>query len=1129
MKLFVVLVAVIGYVAADCGCLKCSNNLEVGGAVVADRQCGPLKVIYRTDGTPAEGPFYAFPALPILVQKPQMEAAAPPLPTIPIEYKYKCAPVMTSCRTETPVFGGMMYPVKVQMPQVTPVTAPGALSLPLVGLKACVDRIVVPAPANYKPKYHQDARETNCRTTCTTRQISNSCSCRYNITINVTKIITNVTTNTSKFELSPSASNPNNDCHRRAKRQLPIIDHGIKFMMNMLPKFIQDPLKHTVNTIALTHPDKRIQRIQQAAPKLAKEKKKLEERNKLLERRLDLYKKISPAKTRIINSHLNRKEVPGFIDSLMKPAMTKRKPKLLTRFEDSEELYEDKDPSYWLKEHTARDIIGNDLDCSSCSEEDAKSRRKMTPRERLMHRLRKINQKRNRRSTATMDKTRNKRSTIVIDSEELSPPIYKVKVRDNLVSSESEEHYEDYDSYEDKLSKKQIRKHTLKKVVRNELKKLKEKDTTLESPFQYNKMVPKSPIVHLLSLPGKFLGGFDKDHEPSILSVPRMIVGAKKYFRDFGKNLKRNFLNFASDVIGDFEPPTEPHRLLRHKRNLKTHYEPEYKLAFDEQEEEQYKPQYEVAFEDKELEQYQPDYEVAFDENGDSSDTQNFRNVTGSKVRKKRYVLSMVNEDDVEQYLIKKLEKIFTESEEVERPRRRRPRKYQSSSEEEIVSECQHCRKRQKKRQHKDNSIKKIVVEKVRPKVIIDNKGLPFMEMDGYKRPLFLKKEFKQSGEETIKLKKSKKETVKMKLESSSEDEVKYVHYDSSEEVTCDKIHHILSYAQEKKSDTEVPLQTIRERVSQILCETDVLIHMDFGKYAEIFDQLIELQYVKRSIVQDWKRLIMSKKCNDKGSKLALLEKFKDLQYLKDSLLQMIVCTMNEDIDNTFIIRKFTRILVMLQKLQCIMNQVVGCFENKFARDLNFETEKDIKFVDILDSLKFAPVKTRHEIIIKMEEERNLELEAKMTLLDKLKKVLVSDCDDSVIIEQANLVWEMRNLEKMRTACIEEMHEKLEEGCKIKKNLKILFDLSKRLQTCHDKQCSIFESEEELVEEDDEEVEEEGGEEEVASKPKETVKKLSLDEIKQKLEEKVKYHKELLEKRLEKYRKSKSKNSDEKT
>ncbi|VEN34472.1 unnamed protein product, partial [Callosobruchus maculatus] len=33
-------------------------------------------------------------------------------------------------------------------------------------------------PVNYKPKYHHNTRETNCRTTCTTRQISNSCSCR---------------------------------------------------------------------------------------------------------------------------------------------------------------------------------------------------------------------------------------------------------------------------------------------------------------------------------------------------------------------------------------------------------------------------------------------------------------------------------------------------------------------------------------------------------------------------------------------------------------------------------------------------------------------------------------------------------------------------------------------------------------------------------------------------------------------------------------------------------------------------------------------------------------------------------------------------------------------------------------
>ncbi|CAH1959326.1 unnamed protein product [Acanthoscelides obtectus] len=1169
MKLIVVLFAVIGYASADCGCLKCSNNLEVAGEVSTGKQCGSLKVIYRTDGVPSSAGFYAaLPALPLIVQKPAPETLAVPplpLPVIPIDYNYKVQPAKPACvKNEAASFySGMVYPVKVQAPAQLPAetSAPGVFSLPLVGLKACADRIVVPAPPNYRPKWRHTDRETNCRTTCTTRQIStdgcgsydsfgscgncggcgSSCSCRYNITISIANTTENVTTH-----LIAPTCDLKDDCHRICKRQLPIIDHGFKFMMNMLPKFIQDPLKHTVNTIALTHPDKRIQQIQQAVPKIEKEKKKLERKNEMLQRRLDLYKKISPTKSRIINSHLQRKEVPGFIDSLLKPGVKKMKryPSISPRFEDSEEYYEKKETKSWLNEYTAREIIGNDLECDSCSEEH-NSRKRMTPRERLMYRLRKIDQRRLRRSLENDEKTRNRRATVVIDSEELSLPIYKVKVKEDITSSEEEgEHYED-DSYEEKAYKKPVRIEAIKKVIRSELKKLKVKEETAGSPFQYNEMVPKSPIVHLLTLPGKFLGGFDKDHEPSILSFPRMIVGTKRYFRDFGKNLRRNFLNFASDVIGDFEPPVEAHGLHRHKRSLSgklQQYGPEYSLAIDEIEEEQYNPQYEVVFDNKELEQYQPEYEVAFNENDEfgerslsqnflnaSATEQNFRNVSGNKVRKKRYVLSMVNEDDVEKYLVKKLEKIFAGSEEEERPRRRRPRKHYSYSQEEIVGECQHCRRNRKKLQEKDNTIKKIVVEKVRPKVIIDNKGLPFMEIDGYKRPLFLKKEFKHSDEETVKLKKTKNEIVKMKLESSSEDEVKYVHYDSSEEVTCDKIHHILTYAQGSKSDTEVPLQTIRERASQILYETDVLIHMDFGKYAEVFDQLIELQYVKRSIVQDWKRLIMSKKCNCKESKLSLLQKFKDLHHLKDSLVKLIVCHMNEDVENTFIIRKFTRILIILQKLQCIMNQVVECFENKFARDLHFEIEKDIKFVDILDGLKFCPVKTRHEIITRMEEERNQELAAKMTLLDKLKKVLINDCDDSVIIEQAHLVWEMRNLEKMQVTCIEEMHEKLQEGYKIKKNLKILFDISKRLQTCHDKQCSFFESEEEVIEEEEDE-EIVVGDKEKVSEPKLTVRKWSLEEIKLKIEEKVKQHKELLEKRLEKYRKGKcSKCSDEKT
>ncbi|CAH1959324.1 unnamed protein product [Acanthoscelides obtectus] len=207
MKLIVVLFAVIGYASADCGCLKCSNNLEVAGEVSTGKQCGSLKVIYRTDGVPSSAGFYAaLPALPLIVQKPAPETLAVPplpLPVIPIDYNYKVQPAKPACvKNEAASFySGMVYPVKVQAPAQLPAetSAPGVFSLPLVGLKACADRIVVPAPPNYRPKWRHTDRETNCRTTCTTRQIStdgcgsydsfgscgncggcgSSCSCRY--------------------------------------------------------------------------------------------------------------------------------------------------------------------------------------------------------------------------------------------------------------------------------------------------------------------------------------------------------------------------------------------------------------------------------------------------------------------------------------------------------------------------------------------------------------------------------------------------------------------------------------------------------------------------------------------------------------------------------------------------------------------------------------------------------------------------------------------------------------------------------------------------------------------------------------------------------------------------------------
>lgn len=829
-----------------------------------------------------------------------------------------------------------------------------------------------------------------------------------------------------------------NDQKTRSKRQVPIVQHGYKFVMNMLPPFIKEPIQNAVNIMALAHPEKQKKKAKFAM---------------------------------ILPGHKNeRKPSPMSLKQKIRAALKKQKGNVLLKsrmaFENDERNSEKIDPKIWIRELSARDIL------------DKYPERKHKD-----------------------SKYRSKRS-IIMDSEELSVPLYQLKLADNYPAEDEEFLSREYVDIEEPILRKRKKYHfhhpredLLRKAIKEELGKFKQIDYD-EDQFRYKKMVPHTPLFHLLSMPMKFFRKFggSKNSSP-IMAVPKMIVGTKKYFKDFGKNFKKHALDFASDMIGDFDhEPYENHlkdvfkpsrfrRSISKTNELNQNTARDGKKQNDEVNKTIVKPENSAVFNDLEKKQMS------------DNQTHFFGKVFENKVRKKRYIVKVVDEDEVEEYLRKKLGKMFNIPQYLE----------EKHSEEEswTVEETNNFYKRRNKYEDDGLSLnKKINIEKVKPKLIIDNNGIPFMEMNGFKRPIFMKKFGNHYNEELV---------------GNSQ----FMPIDSSEEVNKAKIDHIIGYARNNKKKEgktiEVPINTIKKKMSDLLHETDVLVHIDFWKYHEIYDDLLEIQYIKASIVQDWKKIVMENRINDLKAKVNLLGKFKALQHIKDIAVQNIVEAMYRATSTSFILDEFVKMLIKLHKLQCVINKVVSCFEEKFKMGTKFDMQNEIKFVDFLAKLNFAGEKTRNDMINKLKEIRDSRLQENIKLLDKLKKSLIEE-DEPCIEDEANLIWEIKNIEKMRKRTIEEMYQKLFDGYRIKKHMKILFDLTKRLQSC----------EKELKEEckNDDTVNSKHEDEEKISK-KTIVKKFNVEEFKQKLQEKMEKRKELLQERKEKLKKKYKKESDE--
>ena len=150
----------------------------------------------------------------------------------------------------------------------------------------------------------------------------------------------------------------------------------------------------------------------------------------------------------------------------------------------------------------------------------------------------------------------------------------------------------------------------------------------------------------------------------------------------------------------------------------------------------------------------------------------------------------------------------------------------------------------------------------------------------------------------------------------------------------------------------------IKERINQILTEIQNLINLDFEKYSIIHSDLCKLQGFKDLLTTEWKKISLEDQSNAIPSQIRLLDDFKEMQILRDKSVEDITSVLSTG--STFMTKKLIKMLVRLQKLQCIIYRVVEDFGERIKMGNDFDLWKEIK--NYLWRLNFVVRLTKHDL-----------------------------------------------------------------------------------------------------------------------------------------------------------------------
>lgn len=595
------------------------------------------------------------------------------------------------------------------------------------------------------------------------------------------------------------------------------------------------------------------------------------------------------------------------------------------------------------------------------------------------------------------DVRRKKRSVVFERDRSLSSEFFKFLSEEETAEDEDEDYGDDGDDKDEVLAREFLQ------------------------PLRVESMIPHGSLFYYLNAPIRVLSHFNhfKDHlKPVFHSLPIIVQNSKNYVRELFKQFHSYILHFLSNVIGDFHeihPSRGPSDVL-----LPTNV----------------------------VDRYRRDVvkNVTDDVNEDAR-------------RNKRFVLKVVDEKEVEEFLREKLGD------------------YTNEANEKKTTSTDEKRKRQRRHHQRRN---KYAVAPFTPKIVVDNNGKAFVDVNGMKRPIWsyfgrkLSKKENAVGHQTA----ADDADLKGKINGLIEEATRMV----ADEKTIDR-HQMMKMTSTSSSDpfddATMHLQMIKDKIDQILTNIRKLIDTDFEKYVDIYDLLLKTQNLKRSVTDEWKQLLVTNRCNDMEGKIRILNVFRQIQANREKILKLIASSLMMGEGGNFMNSKLIGVLVRLQKLQCVVVRIVEDFAGTLHLRTPFDAQKEVRYVEYLQSISLLSEKTKNDIENRLKMERDLEMERQMKLLEKLRRLIENKGGDSVeteIDEHAGILWEMKNIEKLQRDSISELNNKIERGQKIRKELKILFDLQKQLDNAEKRQKELLDkkAKRDAVEEKEDDEEEKG-------------------------------------------------------
>lgn len=271
------------------------------------------------------------------------------------------------------------------------------------------------------------------------------------------------------------------------------------------------------------------------------------------------------------------------------------------------------------------------------------------------------------------------------------------------------------------------------------------------------------------------------------------------------------------------------------------------------------------------------------------------------------------------------------------------------------------------------------------------------------------------------------------------------------------KAKHLPGKTTSKTDFDDSYLNIIKSEISSILAEIQNLVHADFEKEFCLFEDLLKLQVLKEAVVKDWKVVLINEKINDMKEKIRILDSIHEAQSLKERIASDITEKFN--IPGYHHKKKLIKLLVRLQKFQSILLKIVEEFSGKITTGTQFDYENEIRYVESLQQLNFVQSTRRDYLEKRLKEERDDELQKQMNLLEDLRDILdktEKKKNDQKLVQISKVIWEINNIQKLQQDSFRELNGKMKRNLKTRRELKIIFDLQKQLESCETKRDKLI-------------------------------------------------------------------------